>query len=992
MATIPTPVAAGHVSTSGFSYTNSGANTISLDGDIYLGNPSGSPALEFNNAAAGTTGAWTVTIKGGAFTYYGYAVNFLNNLLPSGKNTLTVTADGAVSGGTTGVYATSLTDVVNNGSIFSHNNGIVYDGINPDNSLNTASGVINTKILTVTNNAGAEILADWQPGFGPGVEVFAIGNYSGALLKVINSGTVFGAQSVFVDADGKNLDDTDYEGAAIRSDGGLTLTNNATGEIHGGVESGWVKNTVINSGKIYGTVNFWLNGAYIDGSGVVDMDRDGLFNDTTGAVASSTLINTVTNNTNARIEGAWDYAYDNAGTDVDTDDDAKFQVALDLNVGVDKVTNNGIIQGSVWTGRDNDTLTNGLTGEIHGRVKMGDGDDIVTNSGNIFRNDNKNAFNDLNSLLYVESGVDLGNGKNTLTNSGQIEGTVNGGTGDDTITNALTGRILGDISGGDGKNIISNLGTLDGNIITGDAGSASGVLMEKITNSGLVMGNISTGNGDRTITNSGQIGGTVSTGTGNDTLINSKDIKDSVDLGNGNNTATNAGTLWNGIWTGTGRDVITNTGVVQNGIHSGDGNDKIINSKTVFGDLDTDNSVTSGSDEVQNSGTVFGDVDVSHGGSQLLSDITGNPITADYQVHNLFKNTGAVYGNVYAGSGIDNIINSKLIDGDIMLYDGLDFVTNSGTINGDVVTDDGGSTVVNTGTINGDVIGGAGVDALTNKKMINGNVTLGDNGDVSNETLDNALGIIKGTIELGGGADTLKGGAGAETVNDQNGSDTYLMGAGDDVMIASNDTAADIFDGGTGKDTLDFSLAGTNIVVDLSNTTTANISFAGNPEVDKVKNVEVIIGTSLGDVLTGSTLADTLDGGEGADTIKGGGGADKLYAGVDAVTDTFIYSLASESGVTKATRDVIFGFDDTKDVLQLDFDSNTVNAGVDHTFSLLSMNNTGGFTGTVGQIRAYQHGSQTIVEADTNGDGKADWSVALDGVHTLTAGNFDWTP
>jgi len=44
-----------------------------------------------------------------------------------------------------------------------------------------------------------------------------------------------------------------------------------------------------------------------------------------------------------------------------------------------------------------------------------------------------------------------------------------------------------------------------------------------------------------------------------------------------------------------------------------------------------------------------------------------------------------------------------------------------------------------------------------------------------------------------------------------------------------------------------------------------------------------------------------------------------------------------------------------------------------------------------GELREAFSGANTIVSGDVNGDGKADFSIALQGHHFLTVSDFDWT-
>ena len=81
-----------------------------------------------------------------------------------------------------------------------------------------------------------------------------------------------------------------------------------------------------------------------------------------------------------------------------------------------------------------------------------------------------------------------------------------------------------------------------------------------------------------------------------------------------------------------------------------------------------------------------------------------------------------------------------------------------------------------------------------------------------------------------------------------------------------------------------------------------------------------IAGEDGDDTLKGGAGKDQLYGEAGADTFKGGAGADTLTAGAQVgEIDTFIYTALTDSGVTAATRDVIYDFEvgvDKKSICQ----------------------------------------------------------------------------
>jgi Ca2+-binding RTX toxin-like protein len=169
------------------------------------------------------------------------------------------------------------------------------------------------------------------------------------------------------------------------------------------------------------------------------------------------------------------------------------------------------------------------------------------------------------------------------------------------------------------------------------------------------------------------------------------------------------------------------------------------------------------------------------------------------------------------------------------------------------------------------------------------------------------------TFDRGGGADTISDGAGNDMIYGGIGNDTLIAGSG-------NDT----YDGGDGFDILDMSNANLGVVVDLSKNTAAGLG------VDKVYNIEGVIGSNFADTITGSKVDssiwglggndklmggagnDMLDGGAGNDTLDGGSGNDVLSdgSGDDTVSggsgdDRFVAGDGADKYIGGAGFDVL---------------------------------------------------------------------------------------
>lgn len=161
-------------------------------------------------------------------------------------------------------------------------------------------------------------------------------------------------------------------------------------------------------------------------------------------------------------------------------------------------------------------------------------------------------------------------------------------------------------------------------------------------------------------------------------------------------------------------------------------------------------------------------------------------------------------------------------------------------------------------------------------------------------------------------------------------------------------------------------------------------SGGGNDVVSGGSGNDTLYGNTGNDTLNGDAGNDVLRGDSGIDKLYGGKGADKLYGGVGA--DTFIFKAASESTVASSGRDTIFDFRQSeKDRIDLkSIDANTKVAG-DQAFKFIA---TDSFHNKAGELRYEKKSGDTFIHGDTNGDGKADFSIVLDPSVTLKSGDF----
>jgi hypothetical protein len=153
-----------------------------------------------------------------------------------------------------------------------------------------------------------------------------------------------------------------------------------------------------------------------------------------------------------------------------------------------------------------------------------------------------------------------------------------------------------------------------------------------------------------------------------------------------------------------------------------------------------------------------------------------------------------------------------------------------------------------------------------------------------------------------------------------------------------------------------------------------------------------LVGSDENDTLGGFAGNDNIKGNDGTDTITGGRGRDTMSGG--AKGDIFDYNAANESGKTAATRDKILDFKHNLDTLDFaDIDANGGDRGRPG-FDFLSRKGAK-FSGDGAELRWFQEDNagqandRTIIEADLDGNKKADFQIELKGLVGLTKGDLD---
>ena len=198
-----------------------------------------------------------------------------------------------------------------------------------------------------------------------------------------------------------------------------------------------------------------------------------------------------------------------------------------------------------------------------------------------------------------------------------------------------------------------------------------------------------------------------------------------------------------------------------------------------------------------------------------------------------------------------------------------------------------------------------------------------------------------------------------------------LMEADSPVLLAYVLSQRDVFDLSGYSDTAR-GYAGNDVL----NGNAGNDRLAGDAGRDRV------LGGSGDDTLQGGAGRDTLRGDSGDDVLEGGTGADLMSGGYGADRCVFARLADSRPGAMDRVQDFARAEGDLIDLMALD-----AQRGVrgNQSFDLIG---TAAFSGSAGELRWQRDGSGITVTADTDGDGRADFALHLEGLTTLRASDF----
>lgn len=334
--------------------------------------------------------------------------------------------------------------------------------------------------------------------------------------------------------------------------------------------------------------------------------------------------------------------------------------------------------------------------------------------------------------------------------------------------------------------------------------------------------------------------------------------------------------------------------------------------------------------------------------SPILSDAADELFLAGAGDDRVWANDGD--DTVYASSGNDTVGGGA---GSDQLRGGSGNDKIYGEAGNDTMLGQAGADKMSGGTGNDTMIGGSGKDTLWGEKG-NDRIIGGSDGDRigGGSGDDNIYGGTGRDILMGDdGDDSVRGDEGDDQVWGQSGDDKLYGGDGDDRM--GGGIGDDRMLGGSGADTV--------------------YGEDGDDYVSGGSGDDLVDGMDGSDMVRGGGGVDTIAGGDGHDTIDGGTGADviKDWETVDAA-DTFVFR-PGDTGRSAGERDVILGFDEGLDVIDL------------QAFGGLSYR-SGEVFSSMGKGEVLFDDGYVLIDDD--GDGNTDAAIELRHVRTMEADDF----
>ena len=489
---------------------------------------------------------------------------------------------------------------------------------------------------------------------------------------------------------------------------------------------------------------------------------------------------------------------------------------------------------------------------------LGDGDQLVGGLGSdtaSYAHATSAVTADLSGLYYLNSGANLqvgdafgdaytsienitGSSKNDTLIGNNNANTLNGGLGDDILEGLGNGDNFIGGGGTDTVTYIHSSTSVSASLTTGLAsfspsGDAAGDTFTDITNlTGSSFNDNLIGNGNVN---------TLTGGAGDDTLEGMAGA-DILIGGTGSNTAS-----------------------YEHFVSS--------NGKGVIASLETDASkmIAGSSTVVVNEITYVTKLGVIYG------TLTGANIDNPNIINDA---TGDTYSNIQnlIGSGANDVLTGSYTQSSASTVDTSNIYGNAGddTIytsligNANIYGGVGNDTVIITKYLDNkqDILdGGDGIDTfIYNGDVIVYNLDMGRDGQGTfspNNIRDYATGSTLGGL---GAYATIKNFENITINNGGYGGTIYASNADNIITVTS----------ATNK-TINYQYATSKITVDLSNTTSVNVT--GGSGNDTISGFDNVSGTAYNDSITGNNNANSLSGGAGDDRLFGGGGNDSLEGG-----------------------------------------------------------------------------------------------------------------
>lgn len=348
-------------------------------------------------------------------------------------------------------------------------------------------------------------------------------------------------------------------------------------------------------------------------------------------------------------------------------------------------------------------------------------------------------------------------------------------------------------------------------------------------------------------------------------------------------------------------------------------------------------------------------------------------------VHGVVENARGQSGEDYiSGNELDNILYGDKLpvgvggddvleggEGDDTIYGGAGRDRIDGMEDDDRLYGNSGNDTIN---------GGAGVDRIEGGS---GADTMAGGSDIG-DTLSYRSSAARVRIEIEYGSTTTGSGGDAQGDKIYGFSDVIGSAQGDIIIDLRKDEIAfnynkNEFIGGAGNDRLH-----------LGGGDDTGRGDSGADVIYGEQGSDILFGGSGADMLFGGADRDSITGNSGADAIVGGKGADRLNGGADA--DKFIFFSLSDSGATASTRDRIDDFSRSQgDKIDLSaLDAEHGRSG-NQAFDFVGAR---AFSGEEGELRAVASSSGVLVQADVNGDKRADFSLFLDDLGNIRSGDF----